>query len=278
MSTPFAEALRRAREKRGYKKAELARKMGITGPAISQWESGATSPEPFRFAQLVDLLHIDPSEEPFAEYTLFVAGVNPGEDIRNMYPQDMAKLRNAFVHGGSFSRSTEIAPSSSLDLVVQEKDKSPYALIEAKRAPAFKSIQGLARDIPVYGIAVGGEDGDFQFNGTEADRVTRPPGLANARDIFALYVVNDSMYPAWREGALFYVNPHRPPVIGDDVVVEMKPQVEGEAGAAFLKRLKARRGNTIVVEQFNPPKEIEFDRDAVRLYRVIPWEEALGLS
>lgn len=108
--------------------------------------------------------------------------------------------------------------------------------------------------------------------------MTRPPGLANARDIFALYVVNDSMYPAWREGALFYVNPNRPPVIGDDVVVEVKPQIEGEAGAAFLKRLKARRGNTIVVEQFNPPKEIEFDRDAVRLYRVIPWEEALGLS
>lgn len=277
MSTPFAEALRRARESRGLKKAELARIMGITGPAISQWESGATSPELPRFTQLLEILDLDPREEPFATYLLSTAGLGPEDDLGTLFGREYAKLRNAAVHDAT-ARQMKGSVLRQVDLLLQEADRGSQALVEVKKAPPFKSIQGLARDIPVYGIAVGGDDGDFQFNGTEADRVTRPPGLANARDIFALYVVNDSMYPAWREGALFYVNPNRPPVIGDDVVVEMKPAVEGEAGAAFLKRLKARRGDKIIVEQFNPPREIEFERDAVRLYRVIPWEEALGLS
>lgn len=276
MSTPFADALRKAREARGIRKSQLARAMGITGPAISQWESGATTPELFRFAQLVEILGLDTQDEAFARYLFSTAGSNRNEII--------TAISSPRQHGISPTPETIEILSTNIGQVDREsrakviKTYSNVVPTEPSKTPPFRAIQGLARDIPVYGIAVGGEDGDFQFNGSEADRVTRPPGLANARDIFALYVVNDSMYPAWREGALFYVNPNRPPVIGDDVVVEMKPQVEGEAGAAFLKRLKARRGNTIIVEQFNPPKEIEFDRDAVRLYRVIPWEEALGLS
>lgn len=277
MSTPFAEALREARERRGLKKAQLARAMGITGPAISQWESGATLPEMPRFKQLVELLDLDIENEVFAKYLFATAHPARNEILQGWYsnssPMTQARLEK-LKPDSEFS----MEPLDRLPPPTKTSMAGDVFRAEAAKVPSYKSIQGLSRDVPVYGIAVGGEDGDFQFNGTESDRVTRPTGLANARDIFALYVVNDSMYPAWREGSLFYVNPHRPPVIGDDVVVEMKPQIEGEAGAAFLKRLKARRGNTIVVEQFNPPKEIEFDRDAVRLYRVIPWEEALGLS
>ena len=126
---------------------------------------------------------------------------------------------------------------------------------------------------------MGGDDADFRLNGQETDRAIRPPALADAKDVFALYVSNDSMYPAWRENALIYVTPHRPPAIGDDVIIELKPTDDGEPGRAFLKRLKARTPTKYVVEQFNPPGEREFDRaEVLRIYRVIPLEEALGLS
>ena len=135
------------------------------------------------------------------------------------------------------------------------------------------------RDVPILGIAIAGDDADFTFNGEVVDRAPRPAGLLNTKDAFALYVPTDSMYPAFRSGEVFFINPNRQATIGDDVVVELFPEGDGNAaGKGFLKRLKSRTASKIVVEQFNPPMDIEFDRKRVKaLHRVVPWQEAMGL-
>jgi phage repressor protein C with HTH and peptisase S24 domain len=254
----IGDALRQARVALEISKAELGRQLKVSGSAISQWESGGPGPSIQKFMEAAPILQISVQNSPFREFFYEKVGTVTADDFFGAQDElvKRAEDRGRQIFGDAFEGNVAPAPE----------------------APQFAQIQGLARDIPVFGVAVGGNDGDFRLNGTEVDRVVRPHGLVNAKGVFALYVVNDSMYPAWREGALFYVNPNRAPAIGDDVVVEMIPIAEGEPGAAFLKRLKARRGDKIIVEQFNPPKEIEFDRGAVRLYRVIPWEEALGLS
>lgn len=253
MSNELGEEICRLREQAGLSKAALGRVLGVSGAAISQWEAGVTKPSPKSLAEFARALHVPLSQSPFREYLAEKLGAEPFEN---------------YDHRDRPS-STESAPRS---------ERQKPELQEAPEAPPYESIVGLARDIPVLGNAVAGRDADFRLNGSETDRAIRPPGLAKAKGIFALYTVNDSMYPAWRENALFYVNPYRTPRIGDDVVVEIISESVGEPGAAFLKRLKARRGDKVIVEQFNPPLDIEFERDSVRLYRVIPWEEALGLS
>ena len=239
MSTELGAALRSARIAKNLRVKDVAAHVGVTPSAISQWEAGTANPGLNKLTKACDLLGVNLS---------LVAQLRGG-DVDWAAEFEKARLKRA---------PKEVAP--------------------APEAPQFEDIVGLARDVPVFGNAVAGEDADFHLNGTETDRAIRPPGLANAKGIFALYVVNDSMYPAWREGALFYVNPNRTPAIGDDVVIEVEDGPQNEPKPAFLKRLKARRGPTIVVEQFNPPKEIEFSRHSVRIYRVVPWEEALGLS
>lgn len=250
MNSDLGTALRGARTAKGITKADMARTLGISSPAISQWESGKTTPSPENLLRVAEVLDIVLSDPPFR------AAI---EGSSHAAPKIAAAVLRAPHHG---RQRAEI-----------ESNVKP-----APTAPSLSSLQGLARDVPVRGIAVGGDDADFQMNGQENDWAIRPPALAGVKGLFALVVSNDSMYPAWKPNATFYINPTRAPQIGDDVVVEMLTDDTGEPGKAFLKRLKARTPTKIIVEQFNPPCEIEFEREAVRLHRVVPWEEALGIS
>lgn len=158
---------------------------------------------------------------------------------------------------------------------------------EALRAENFKfdlaqpiDPGSMARDIPVRGMAVGGEDGDFSFNGSDIDFVRRPPGLLGKAGIYALRVEGESMWPAHRHGALVYVDPQRRPGVGEDAVIQLfhPDPTLGEAGPGFLKRVKRVTPTAITVEQFNPGRDLIFERQNVEhFHRVIPWEEVLGI-
>ena len=149
---------------------------------------------------------------------------------------------------------------------------------DAPLAPAIDRGSYL-RDVPVRGIAVGGEDADFTLNGETGDFVRRPPGLEGKRGVYALNIVGESMWPAFRDGALVYVDGNRIPSAGDDAVIELHPDEPhtGEPGRGFLKRVKRIGPSKIIVEQFNPPRDIEFERLEIKsFHRVIPWEEVVG--
>ena len=77
--------------------------------------------------------------------------------------------------------------------------------------PAHLAAAGAwPRDVPVYGVTVGGSDGDFMLNvGQVVDFARRPPTLGR-RTVFALYVQGASMSP-WRvPGGLVFLDPVRP--------------------------------------------------------------------
>ena len=144
------------------------------------------------------------------------------------------------------------------------------------------AVAALKRDVPVRGTVVGGDDGDFAFNGDVVDHVRRPPGLAGAASVFALYVHGDSMSPRFESGDLVFINPSRPPTPGCDVVVEMAPGTGDTSGACYIKRLLRRTADKVVLRQFNPPpgqkQDFEVDRRQVRnLWRVLSAAELLGL-
>lgn len=152
---------------------------------------------------------------------------------------------------------------------------APNAGPEALDIPAPGT---LPRNLPVRGTAVGGDDGDFEFNGDVVDYVRRPPGIAAARNAFAVYVTGGSMSPRFEAGELVFVHPDRPPVSGNDVLVELHGR-DGQPGACYIKRLMRRTPTKIVLRQFNPPRDdIEFALARVRaIYRILTPSELMGI-
>ncbi|WP_262298410.1 LexA family transcriptional regulator [Microvirga sesbaniae] len=229
--------------------SEAARAMGMAVPTYAGHENGSrgiTSDAARRYADFYKVS---------AEWLLY----GRGEPRAGIPGPDRAEDR-APVRG----RAEPLPPDTDLS--------------KAEDLPHFKGFGG-PRNVPAYGTAVGGgdRDGDFRFNGQTIGYEPRPPGIQGRKDVYVLYVQNDSMDPKYEPGERLYVDPHRPPRPMDYVVVELQGD-DGEPGKGFIKRLVRQTPTKVIVEQFNPRKEIEFDRQEIKsLHRVIPTDELLGI-
>ena len=141
-----------------------------------------------------------------------------------------------------------------------------------------EALGPMARDVPVRGVTVGGDEGCFEFNGEVVDYVLRPPGIKRARNVFAIYVLGTSMAPRFEEGDLVFVHPDRPPVNGNDVLLELSDAHNGP-GACLIKRLVKRTPTKLVLQQFSPARsDIEIPLDRLRLlYRILTAAELVGI-
>ncbi len=119
------------------------------------------------------------------------------------------------------------------------------------------------RDLPVLGVAVGGDDAFFELNGEVHEYVERPTQLEEVRNAYALYVVGSSMEPRYFEGEIVYVNPNRPVSRGCFVVVELQSADQGGA-TGMLKQFLGRSASKITLRQFNPTKTLKFPLARVR--------------
>lgn len=121
-------------------------------------------------------------------------------------------------------------------------------------APAYPVLplrHEMPQDVPVMGSGTGGGDGAMNFNGT-IDYVRRPPSLSMSRDVYAVYVVGESMEPRYFSGDPVFVSPHRPVRVGDHVIVQCR---DGDNLVAFVKVTRGRRGGKWIFGQYNPAGE-----------------------
>ncbi|MEO8894720.1 MAG: S24 family peptidase [Rhizomicrobium sp.] len=130
-----------------------------------------------------------------------------------------------------------------------------------------------ARDnerVPVLGMAECGPDGWSLWNGDIIDTIPRPMNLVGAPRAYAVYIVGDSMEPRYYSGELAHVHPGKPVTIGAFVLVQIRPEHEGDTPKAVVKRLIKRTGSKIVLEQYNPVKKFEIKTDdIVSIHRVV---------
>ena len=57
----FGEQLRRRRKELGYSREELAQKLGITGSAVGNYETGVSAPRESVLLRLFDVLQVEPN-------------------------------------------------------------------------------------------------------------------------------------------------------------------------------------------------------------------------
>lgn len=151
------------------------------------------------------------------------------------------------------------------------------------------SLARMARDVPVYGTALGGievidgqaiEQTDLN-TGAVVEYVKRPPILDGRADIYGLYIQGSSMAPRHEEGDTIFIERKRTPRVGDDVVVYLRPGDDSDDGvtasSVYIKRLIRTTAAYIELEQFTPAEIFKLPRERVlRVERVIPWRELIG--
>lgn len=149
-------------------------------------------------------------------------------------------------------------PRPARDPSVQPNVSAPFSVPELP-----------PRQIPVYGVAIGGDDGRMKFNGERLDMVGCPPELRNVANAYAVYVSGESMVPSFKPGQTAWVNPNITARPGDDVVVQVAPEHEGDAPEGFIKELVRKTPSKLILKQYNPDKSIEFALDDVVSIHVV---------
>jgi phage repressor protein C with HTH and peptisase S24 domain len=142
------------------------------------------------------------------------------------------------------------------------------ALVSGARALASAaSTRGIARRIPLIGLAQAGGDGYFDDGGYPVgggwDEVSLPE-IADP-NAYALEISGDSMEPVFRDGDQVVVSPAAPIRRGDRVVIRT---LGGEVMAKELARRSARR---VDLKSLNPEhRDYSFDlTDVAWIHRIV---------
>ena len=161
-------------------------------------------------------------------------------------------------------------PESQLKGGVAGGRRGSSALGPVFRAPGDK--------MPVFALGPKEADGWWSWSGEVTDYVVRPPSLAATTNAYAVYVAGSSMEPRYYLGELVHVHPGKPVTIGAFVLVQIRPEHEGETPRASIKRLVKRTATSCRFEQFNPSKEIDVKAaDVVSMHRIVGSAETSGL-
>ncbi|GLK86652.1 S24 family peptidase [Ancylobacter defluvii] len=126
-----------------------------------------------------------------------------------------------------------------------------------------------AHTIPVYGQAIGGEDGQFVLNGNHLQDVLAPPSLRGVKGAYGARVAGDSMVPRYYADEVVYMNPNRAVRRGDFVTAQIYGDDE-DTVSAYVKEFVTLNQKELVLKQFNPPKELRFPASKVKsVHRIV---------
>jgi SOS-response transcriptional repressor LexA len=154
---------------------------------------------------------------------------------------------------------------------------------ELRPAPEviIPAMATLPRDLPVYGTAAGSNgDGAFLFSQQDVvDYAHRSAGLTGNKVAYGVYVEGDSMEPALHQGDLIIADPGKKPRPGDRVVIVCAAgDNDADGQTAFVKVFVRQTANHLIVKQFNPEKELTFERSKVAsVHRILTTAELMGV-
>lgn len=222
----LASRIEAARKVQKISQGDLARRLGITRPTVSMWESGQNVPRLPTIAELAKVLCVG------QEWLVTGVGRGPGMDVTAPLKQNKDQV---------------------LSQKVSDQKNLGFSIDDA--APVRFSHD---LDMPVYAGAEGGS-GELLIHGEPVDYISRPTSLEHVKDAFAVVVTGTSMVPAFKPGELAMVNPRQAPAPGDDCILVSTNEVTGER-RGMIKEFVRSTATVWVVRQYEPAETLELPR------------------
>lgn len=248
-SNSLGKLLRAERKARRWTQTYVGNHLGLTRSAVGQWERGETTPEPEHVRGLIALF----------------------------------RFGSLIIHGdGTVQVSNSSLKSLPGGVMLASQDLPPKGTLSSHVRPANVPLldpTSFPKDVPVLYTALSSESSRFLIGDRAIDYVRRPPGIANAEGVASIYVVDDSMSPRFRPGELVYLSSTRPPAKGEYVVVELNTAEKTPTEwPAEIREFVSWTPTSAVCLMYNPSRQVEIPRDSIRrVWRVIPWNEVIGL-
>ena len=236
--------LREWRESRGLTQGQCAQAIGREKSVWSKIESGKLGLRQIHIPAVEDLLG--------ATYAALLEP--PPDGTRPLEPGETGQVGRVIIHGRPVSQGLK-------------GDPQRFA-VRAEKAEEIRRLISDAPDLPVYSSAQGGPEG-MLMSYDPIEWVKRPEPLFNVPSGFGVYVVGDSMEPAYRQGDMILCHPSRPPNSGDDVLVVQRNGPDGQEYTALIKTLVRTDSKRVVLKQYNPPEEFPVARDGIHAVYLI---------
>ncbi len=295
--TTIAERIFSARKLAGLTLSQVADELGISHPSVKNWESGKTKPALDRLPALAKVLGtttewlLEGGSDKSGTATTQTnsnATMSVGERLKIArqlaglsQAQLAAKLHITRSAMAGWESGAAVLPRERITDVLSHLKIDEEWLLNGQGSglPVSTPMVPQPRDrgngtvlhdlpqsgsnlVPVYGQAVAGVEGQFPMNGTVLYWVVAPPQIAKIEGAYAVSIAGDSMFPRYEDGEVAFIDPTRRVKKGDYVVAQIHSD-ESDVPQAYVKRFIRHNEEELVLDQFNPPKELDFDHDRV---------------
>jgi transcriptional regulator with XRE-family HTH domain len=184
-------------------------------------------------------------------------------------------MRDAGYNPRSLSLAAELGMTAVRDILDERVASPRYATLsslakvlgvsaeylatgEQTENPAPVSAAAAVRDFPIYAAARGGDEGALVMDSSPIQYIARPDPLLTVMAAFGVYVVGESMSPAYEQGDIALVHPGLPPRRGADVILT-RPDAHGTPDA-LIKHLVGWDEIAWKLRQYNPPRDFTLPR------------------
>jgi phage repressor protein C with HTH and peptisase S24 domain len=185
-------------------------------------------------------------------------------------------MRQAGYNPRSLSLAAALGPTAVRDILDGRIASPRYATLQALAAVLGVGVDHLAgaeattettttttapppaRDLPVYGAAQGGSEGAMLVSSDPIQWLGRPDPLQTVRSGYGVFVVGESMIPAYEQGDIALVHPSLPPRRNADVILT-RHDPDGTLHV-LIKRLIGWTDDSWKVRQYNPEREFDLPR------------------
>jgi len=186
--------------------------------------------------------------------------------------------------GNTIDRLARVLEVTTEWLTTGQEEVAGTEMIAMPSDVSFAGMRGrrehyARRDLPIRGTAAGSiirtDIEGFVLHSEVIGYTERPPSLDKIVEAYAILVTGDSMWPLHPPGATRIVNPLRPTAPGNSVIV-LTRHWEDDPGQAYIKILKRRTQQSVVLTQLNPFADIEIPRQfVIGIHYVLDYEDLL---
>lgn len=170
-------------------------------------------------------------------------------------------------------RQIKLAEVEKIRNFFNEKGVTPERRQLGREVP--QSNDGSESTLRVLGMAEGGPDGWNIWNGDVVQHIRRPDNLIGVPGAYAVYIRGGSMDPRYHAGELIHIHPGKPVTPGCYVLVQKRPNADGEPPLAIVKQLVRRSASKVTLAQLSPAKDFEVRADEIlSMHRIVGSSES----